>query len=376
MSEKNEDFWTGSDIEMIEVEASEFEKILKIVRPQTTLMCWGGPGIGKTRIIEDSAKERGIKCRTIVTSTYEPTDIGGIPFPVTEEGATKYVEYLVAHWAFEASVESGETEPMVLFFDDLPTAHEQVQAACYRLMLEGEIGSVKLRSNVQTIGAGNRPEDNAATHNMPTPLGNRMLHIYIRPGTKAWLEWAVGKGGIHPWVVGFIRTHSDQLYKFVPDAAEKAFASPRSIEMLSNTIYDLEKNDAMSTSAGSLAYKLSAGCVGTGWTVAFFEWIKMAEKSISPEKIIANPEKVHIPDDIDVMHATIASCEKYLNEHPEVWEPMLQFAVRLEPEFALILGYTFSNIVLYKLSGKEQMRAVKSPALTKMFNEMKTYTDK
>lgn len=174
---KSSNFWDNLDA--MEMSISEVSMTLGMLPSHQAAMIWGGPGIGKTRIVEQLGANINADVRTIVTSTYEPTDIGGVPMPVSDDaGVTRYLRYLVAKWGYDATVESGNEKPMVLFFDDLTTAHEQVQAACYRLFLDREIGDLKLRDNVRIFAAGNRPEDNAATNDMPTPLGNRMLHLY------------------------------------------------------------------------------------------------------------------------------------------------------------------------------------------------------
>jgi hypothetical protein len=368
-SKQKEDFWT-KEIELLEMDMADVQNVLEVVRPETAIMVWGGPGIGKTRVIESYAEKNEMDCRTIVTSTYEPTDIGGVPMPVTKDGATKYVEYLVAKWGYDATVDSGLTHPMVLFFDDLVTAHEQVQAACYRLFLDKEIGSLKLRDNIRIIGAGNRPEDNAATHDMPTPLGNRMLHIYARCNPDVWCEWAVNEGRLHPWTVAYIRTNQQKLYNFDADAAEKAFASPRSIHMLSNTLYDLEKAGRNGDKHKGFRFKLTAGLCGHGWAYEFYQWVKMAENSISPQEIVKNPNKAKLPKDLDIAHCTVASAERYLMDHPSDWKPMLIYSQRIEPELGLLLAYQVSNAVLYKVTEKERLEAAMDPLFKEMFDEM------
>ena len=367
-AKKSDNFW-GGEVENLEMDMAEIQAALPLLRPRQAVMLWGGPGIGKTQVIEGLAGKLNASCRTIVTSTYEPTDLGGCPFPVaSKDGATRYLRYLVAKWGYDATTEAEDPRPMVLFFDDLPTAHEQVQAACYRLFLDREIGDLRLRDNVRIMAAGNRPEDNAATHDMPTPLGNRMLHIYAKCSPDAWVEWGVNQGNIYPWVVAYIRTHQHMLYTFNPDSAEKAFASPRSLEMLSNLLYDLDKARMNNDANTGMRFKLTSGLVGKGWALQFFQFVRVAEKAISPERIVKDPMTAPIPKELDLAHVTVASCERYLKDHPEHWEPILKYTLRIEPELGILLAYQVSNIVLKVLPDKERMAAAGNANFNEMFS--------
>src|SRR3990167_2046165 len=145
---KDEGFWS-SVVGNVELSIGEIIEVLPLIPTEQAVMIWGGPGLGKTRAPEVVAKNIDANFRVIVTSTYEPTDIGGVPIPITnEDGAIKFVRYLVAKWAYDATVQSSDDKPMILLFDDITTSHEQVQAACYRLFLDREIGDLKLRDNV------------------------------------------------------------------------------------------------------------------------------------------------------------------------------------------------------------------------------------
>jgi hypothetical protein len=266
---------------------------------------------------------------------------------------------------------------MVLFFDDLPTAHEQVQAACYRLFLDREIGSHKLRDNVRIVAAGNRPDDNAATHDMPTPLGNRMLHIYARCNPEVWVDWGVNKGKLHPWTIAYIRVNQHRLDTFDPDSAEKAFASPRSVHMLSNLLYNLDYSGKLfNKKYQGYRFKLTSGLCGRGWATEFYQWVKETEDSIPPEAIVKNPTKCKVPKTLDVEHCTVASAERYLKDHPEDWKPMLIYSRRLQAELGILLGYQVSNAVLYDLPDNERMEASMDELFLEMHGDIGELMDK
>lgn len=360
-------FWgPGGEIESLEIDMAQLEKILLVLPKHIVPMIWGPPGIGKTQTVGAVARKLGAGLRTIVTSTYEPTDIGGVPMPVTVEGATRYVRYLVAKWAWDATVESGNNAPIILFFDDLATAHEQVQAACYRVFLEKVIGDLELHENVRVYGAGNRPEDNAATHNMPTPLANRMMHLYATYSPDSWVNWAVDNG-VHHWLVSYIRTHGQQLCTFDADASEKAMATPRTLHMLSDTLLALESAGMNNDRHADIRFRVTAGLVSKGWATNFFHFVKVAERAIGPQQIIKDPEKAPLPKELDLAHVTVAACERWLKDHKEDWAPILKYTLRLEPEVGIILAFKISNIVL-NLPQEERMANAMNPDFLEMQN--------
>jgi MoxR-like ATPase len=76
----------------------------------------------------------------------------------------------------------------VFFFDELNTATPSVQAAFYRIILEGKLDNIDI-SKYPRLGAGNRSADLAAVQRMPTPLVSRFLHMTLEPSKERLLYW-------------------------------------------------------------------------------------------------------------------------------------------------------------------------------------------
>jgi len=97
-------------------------KCFNIQRP---LFLWGPPGIGKSEIVADVAKEMGGLMIDLRLGQMDPTDIRGIPYYNKEEG--------IMDWAPPIDLPDTNTATqypvVVLFLDEMNSAPPSVQAA-------------------------------------------------------------------------------------------------------------------------------------------------------------------------------------------------------------------------------------------------------
>lgn len=360
-------------------------------------MVWGPPGIGKTFTIYDAAREvaaqyygvdkdtkqpkGSIYVKSLMLSTMDPTDIVGVPHRHRE---FDYTQYLPLRWAWDASVEyelamrkehpKFVAPPMVLFFDDFPVAHQQVQAACFKLFHEKQAGDLRIRDNVMLIAAGNRPEDNAAAQEMPTAMASRFRHIYSKIDADEWLSWATKAGNIHHLVVGFIRGHKASLHDFDPNSPEKAFPCPRTWEMCSTAMKENEAEIAESVKKGkskdTSLFKVTSGIIGTGHATEFHAFLDQTRYAVPAEEIVKDPKKAKVPkiQEIDALHATIAELEYHVKRKPKDWKAALIYSIRKEmmPEMGLVLATSTTDVIMTKLDPDDLIEALATPEYEEM----------
>jgi len=352
----------------VQVTVAEAARLTKLL-PHVSHMWWGEPGIGKTFSIHEAFDDCEIV--PILAGCSEPTDFLGIPF--NHEGVC--AKYLAPEWAYRAStIYDGEQGPMVLFFDDVVTGHEQTQAALYKVMHERRVGDLMLRDNVRIIAAGNGLDDKSAVTEMPMALGNRLMHHHIRLDQDTWLDWA-RKNGIHPHITAFIRTQPQHLSNFreVVEAGERTFASPRSWHTLSDALFMLEENNLIN----DLLYTTAAGAIGAPLASPFTAFTRVASKLVPPDVIVKDPKKPKIPSarDIDVLWATICALEHYLmlDGNEKYWKQVLIYALRISPELGLILAKQVVDVVTTKLSAEDIVKATSSNEFNKMYETWGQY---
>jgi DNA polymerase III delta prime subunit len=332
------------------------------------LMIQGPPGCGKTFTVYSAAQAiskflniddpiRACTAKSLLIACMDPVDVNGFPQKHPEH---PFAEYYPLRWAWEASQEYEQAErdrrgdpkwtapPMIIFFDDLPVAHQQTQAAFFKVVHEGMVGDLTLRKNVMIIAAGNRVEDNAAAQDMPTALGNRFRWIYAQPTHQDWIEWAVREGGIHPAVVGYLRKNEADLFDFNEEKAnseEKAFATPRSWENLSDALFE----DELFEDRDPEFMKTTAGIIGRGLASMFHAFLRTAMSAVPASEIVKNPKKAPVPkkQHLDLLHATVASLEHHIRENPKTYQAGLVYACREEmpADMAILLAKSITDLI-------------------------------
>ena len=200
---------------------------------------WGPPGVGKSDIMREIAREKGIDVIDVRLGQMDAVDMRGIP----------YVEKCVMKWAIPEFFPRDPNTKAILFLDELSSADPSIQVAAYQLILERQCGEYKLPPKVYVCAAGNRAQDCAVSLPMSSALANRMMHLEVEVDPKAWCAWAV-TAGIAPEVVGFIRFSPKMLFCLDKDC-ERGWPSPRSWTRVSKIL-----------SYGLAPEELRAGVVG------------------------------------------------------------------------------------------------------------------
>ena len=266
---------------------------LKIKRP---IFLWGGPGIGKSEVVHQIAKNIEAKVIDIRLSLWEPTDIKGIPYFNSKENNMVWAQPS----ELPTSTLAKKHKNIVLFLDEMNSAAPSVQAAAYQLILNRKVGTYTLPDNVLIVAAGNREADKGVVYRMPAPLANRFIHLEMKPEFDDWFEWAV-EHNIHKDVVGYLTFSKKDLYDFDPKSPSRSFATPRSWSFVSELLSDdLDENTVTD---------LVSGAVGEGLAVKFMAHRKVASELPNPSEILEGKITEMKSKEISAMYSlTVSLC--------------------------------------------------------------------
>lgn len=288
-----------------------------IISEHLPLMLWGPPGVGKSAIIKELAKENKMELIDLRLSLLNPVDLRGLPVVNRDKG--------IAEWLPPEFLPRPGAKPGILFLDEMNAALVSVQVAAYQLVLDRAIGNYKLPDNWRIIAAGNRETDKAAVNRMPSPLANRLLHLEINADIKEWNAWAT-KEQVDERVMGFLNNNPDVL-STLPEKDEKAYPTPRSWEFVSRI---LKANKGIEEEEFR---PLIEGAIGTGAAVEFYAWLPQFLEMPDVQGILKG-EITEVPKRADVCtslaNALVANLEdKYL-------ENFLNYTFLMPEEFSVL----------------------------------------
>ncbi|MBS3815633.1 MAG: AAA family ATPase [Hadesarchaea archaeon] len=283
-----------------------------------SVFLWGGPGIGKSSIVEQTVEELGMDPEESFIDQrlqqIDPVDLRGLPFP-GDDGRLEF-----QHPSFLPDDGKG-----ILFLDELNLAPQAVQAAAYELILDRKIGDdYHLPDKWMVVAAGNRSGDKAYVNPMSAPLANRFVHCEVEPRLDDWKNWAFD-AGINSEVIGFLNFKSRMLYQFDSERSRYAFPTPRSWEMVS-WLMDEGLEDEI------------ASAIGTGAAAEFKSFLDLKDDLPDVEKILEG--EIVIPDKPDVLHATISSIVDRVRQDHSKGERLAEYANAIPDnliEFAVLL---------------------------------------
>lgn len=251
------------------------------------LFLWGPPGIGKSAIIKAIAEENKLEFRDLRLSLLDPVDLRGIPTIDRENEQAK--------WLPPDFLPHPKDAPGVLFLDELNAAPPIVQASAYQLILDKKLGNYTLPPNWVIIAAGNREDDRSVTFTMPSALANRFLHIDLKCDINDWKEWAY-HASIHESVIGFLSYKPQYLFDFKPEKEQRAFATPRTWEFLSQIVRDAK--------SAKDVFFFAPGLVGYSISLEFLAFYKLYDQIPKMEPILEGKER-NIPQNLSVMYLLV-----------------------------------------------------------------------
>ncbi len=303
--------------------AKELKRVLEgLIESKIPTFLWGNPGVGKSSVVSQIAREHDMEFVDLRLSLLDPTDLRGIPFFDKDEKS--------AIWAKpEFLPKSDSLKQGILFLDEINSAPPTIQAAAYQLILDRKIGEYVLPIHFAIIAAGNYESDRGVTYRMPTPLANRFVHLNFDVDFDSWKEWAM-KSNIDQRIVSYLSYKSENLFLFDPKSNQKAFATPRSWEYVDKILKSNIPKNALEN--------VISGAIGKESSVEFLNYAKVMDE-IPDIDAILNGIAVEVPTKnsalfgmcVGIVYALKKDCsvEKLTN--------VLQFTITLNDEFSMML---------------------------------------
>ncbi len=285
----------------------------------------GPPGVGKSDIVDQVCKDLNRFKVDIRALLMDPVDFRGIPYVLkNDDGVYETHQSRPTILPYR--------EDLVIFLDELTAAPPMVQAACYQLVLDKQVGEHKLHPNTMIIAAGNRETDRAVVSRMPTPLANRFVHLELDVHVQSWLDWAV-KNAIEPEIIAYIHMVPDHLFQFEPQKNEKAFPTPRSWgKQVNNTLAAFKKRGQPNC---SMLLEIFQGSIGKFVGAEFTGFLDIWKTMPNPRMILQNPTVGDVPTKPATLYALSTALAKLVDKG--TMGNMAAYGKRLRKEFETLM---------------------------------------
>lgn len=313
------------------------------VNLQQPVFLWGPPGVGKSEKVHQLLNKRQERAKSNVTwgmidfraVLRDAVAMLGVPDIDRKKQTTIWFP------PDELPQADRDGEFGFLFLDELNAAHQQVQAACFGLVLDRVLGKYKLPKGWTIIAAGNRQSDKSAAQRMPRALANRFHHIEVEAHLDTWITDFALNNDIDEQLISFLRWREStsetmhtsdtdkggSLFHVMDVDDERKFPTPRSWTALNKGLPEWSKEDRIAGFEGH---------VGMGAATEFNGFLNIIDELPDFDEIVTRPNKAMVPEEISAKYALAGSLGR--NAERDNFDAVLTYAQRLGREYDIVVG--------------------------------------
>ena len=231
----------------------------------------GRHGIGKSTVVYQIAKERGLPVVERRASQMTEGDLLGLP-----KVNNNVTQWLAPEWLHTAC-----ENPVVLFLDEVDRATLEVRQGIFELCDSRKIAGHSLHPDTlifACVNGGQHGAEYQVNEFDPAEL-DRYTVFDVEPTVEDWLAWAEGKVADQIWdFINHNHNHLEHKDTFEPN---KIYPSRRSWERLSKALEQVGKIEH-----GTTLYHLSHSFIGFEGAVAFKDFLDKYDRQVTIEDLL------------------------------------------------------------------------------------------
>ena len=213
--------------------------MIPVIR-QRPILLMGPPGIGKTQIMEQIAKECRIGLVSYTITHHTRQSAIGLPFIQEKvyDGKTYSVtEYTMSEIiaSIYNKMEATGVKEGILFIDEINCVSETLAPTMLQFLQCKMFGNQKVPEGWIIVAAGNPPEYNKSVRDFDVVTLDRIKKIDVEENYKVWKEYAY-QAEIHPAILAYLELRNDYFYRMETTVDGKTFATARGWEDLSSLL--------------------------------------------------------------------------------------------------------------------------------------------
>ena len=212
---------------------------------QRPILLMGPPGIGKTQVMEQVARECGVALVAYTITHHTRQSAVGLPFIRQRHYGDKDVsvtEYTMSEIiaSVYAKMEATGLKEGILFIDEINCVSETLAPTMLQFLQCKTFGNQAVPAGWVIVAAGNPPEYNKSVRDFDIVTLDRVRRMDIEPDLGVWKEYARA-AHIHSAILSYLELHPQNFYQINADVDGTQFVTARGWEDLSNLLDTYEQ---------------------------------------------------------------------------------------------------------------------------------------
>lgn len=189
------------------------------------------PGVGKSFIVDDMAKEFNYLKVDRRASGWAPDTAAGT---LMQDIQTRSTVWFPPEW-----LQIKDDRPKLYFFDEFSAAHDMVRKPLFGWFLERQLNEIKANDDDLLMAAGNMGSFGTIVQTMDNATRGRFMNFRLMPALEQWIPDFAAMHNVHPAVVAYLKHQMGHFcmteYALANDLI--AYGNPRNWTSFSDLIW-------------------------------------------------------------------------------------------------------------------------------------------